>query len=44
VLIGISFLLLVLGLLADLIAVNRTVLEKVEWRIYKLQQDLKQKH
>jgi glycosyltransferase involved in cell wall biosynthesis len=43
VLIGISFLLLVLGLLADLIAVNRTVLEKVEWRIYKLQQDLKRK-
>ena len=44
VLIGISFLLLVLGLLADLIAVNRTVLENVEWRIYKLQQDLKRKH
>ena len=43
VLIGISFLLLVLGLLADLIAVNRTVLEKVEWRIYKLQQELKRK-
>ena len=44
-LMGIGFFLTVIGLLADLISVNRKLLEKVDWRIQKIEGRLsKRKH
>lgn len=39
-LMGMGFFLLVVGLLADLLAVNRTLLEGLEWRLRKLEERL----
>ena len=39
-LIGIGFFLLVIGLVADLIAANRKLLERVEWRMHRLEERL----
>jgi glycosyltransferase involved in cell wall biosynthesis len=39
-LMGMGFFLLVVGLLADLLAVNRTLLEGVEWRVRKIEERL----
>lgn len=33
-----SFLLFIVGFLADLIAVNRKLLEKIDWRLYKIEE------
>lgn len=37
-----AFLLLVMGFLADLIAVNRKLLEKIDWRLYNLEERIRQ--
>jgi glycosyltransferase involved in cell wall biosynthesis len=41
-LIGTGFFLIVTGLIADLIAVNRKLLEKIDWRVQKLEESTKQ--
>ncbi|MFP6657997.1 MAG: glycosyltransferase family 2 protein [Pirellulales bacterium] len=41
-LIGTGFFLIVTGLIADLIAVNRKLLEKVDWRVQKLEESTRQ--
>ena len=35
---GTGFFLIVVGILADLLAVNRTLLEGVEWRLKKMEE------
>lgn len=42
-LLGIGFLLCIFGLLADLISVNRKLLEKLDWRIRRLEELLEEK-
>jgi glycosyltransferase involved in cell wall biosynthesis len=39
-LLGTGFFLLVVGLLADLISVNRKLLEKLDWRLHKLEENI----
>jgi len=39
-LVGIGFFLTVIGLLADLISVNRKLLERVDWRVQKIEEHL----
>jgi hypothetical protein len=39
-LMGMGFFLLVVGLLADLLAVNRTLLEGLEWRLRRMEERL----
>lgn len=36
-LLGLGFFLIIVGLLADLLAVNRTLLERIDWRLRKLE-------
>jgi hypothetical protein len=38
-LMGMGFQVIVLGVLADLIAVNRKLLEKISWRIQKIEEN-----
>jgi glycosyltransferase involved in cell wall biosynthesis len=40
-LMGGGFFLVVIGLVADLIAVNRQLLERLDWRVQKIEEDLK---
>lgn len=40
-LMGIGFFLIVVGLLADLIAVNRKLLERVDWRVQRIEEGLR---
>jgi glycosyltransferase involved in cell wall biosynthesis len=39
-LLGTGFFLLIVGLLADLISVNRKLLEKLDWRVHKLEENI----
>jgi hypothetical protein len=39
-LLGMGFFLLIVGLLADLLAVNRTLLEGLEWRLRRMEERL----
>lgn len=38
---GTSFLLVVAGLIADVIALNRTIMERMEWRVFQLEEDIR---
>jgi len=42
-LIGLAFALIVVGLIADLISVNRKLLEKIDWKLSKLEDEIKKK-
>ncbi len=35
---GIGFFLTVIGMMADLISVNRNLLEKIDWRVQKIEE------
>ena len=41
-LMGTGFFLLIIGLLADLISVNRKLLEKLDWRIQQIEEEIRQ--
>jgi len=40
---GVGFSLAVVGLIADLISVNRKLLEKLDWRVQKIEEDMRMK-
>jgi len=42
-LMGMGFFLAIVGLLADLVSVNRKLLERVDWRVQKIEESLKEK-
>jgi hypothetical protein len=39
-LLGLGFLIFLVGLLADLISANRMMLEKLDWRLNKIEEDM----
>ncbi|MBE9166034.1 glycosyltransferase family 2 protein [Pleurocapsales cyanobacterium LEGE 06147] len=41
ILLGIGFLIIIFGLIADIISINRKLLEKLNWRVQKLEEILK---
>ena len=42
-LIGTGFFLAIVGLVADLISVNRKLLEELDWRLHRMEQSMREK-